>query len=112
MAGTQADELLDHVGAADLIEPVVLAQLLGDREVVDLLVVVVELQHRLEHGRVLAHVEVLWPQLLVDQQRMQMLLVEQHGAQHRLLGDEVVRWCAGGDGGHGRTDKDRPGSGG
>ena len=99
------DQLLDHVRAADLIEPVVLPQLLGDGEVVDLLVALVELEHRLEHRAVLAQVEVLGAQLLVHQQRVQVLLVEQHRTQHRLLGDEVVG--GGGGGGAHQMDVER-----
>ena len=86
-----AGELVDRLRPADLVELAVLAQRLGDRQVVDLAVAVVELEHRREHRAVLLAVEVLGPQLLLDQQRVQMALVEQHRAEHRLLGLEVVR---------------------
>ena len=89
-AGTQPASSSIVAGPADLVELAVLAQLLGDRQVVDLVVALVELEHRREHRAVLLAVEVLGPQLLLDQQRVQVALVEQHRAQHRLLGLEVV----------------------
>ena len=67
-----------------------LAQLLGDGEVIDLVVGLVELQHGREHRSVLLAVEVVRPQLLLHQQRVQMALIQQHRTQHRLLGFEVV----------------------
>ncbi len=85
-------QLVDRRGAPDLVELAVLAQLLGDREVVDLVVALIELQHRREHGAVLLAVEVLGPQLLLHQQGVQVALIEQHRAQHRLLGFEIVGW--------------------
>src|SRR5205807_5869235 len=50
----------------------------------------VQLEHRREHRPVLLAVEVLGTQMLLDQQRVEVALVEQHRAQHRLLGLEVV----------------------
>ena len=93
MAGGRhpAGELVDRLRPADLLELAVLAQRLGDRQVVDLAVVLVELEHRREHRAVLLAVEVLGPQMLLDQQRIQVALVEQHRPQHRLLGLEIVR---------------------
>jgi hypothetical protein len=85
-------QLVDRRGAADLVELAVLAQLLRDGEVVDLVVGFVELEHRGEHRTVLLAVEVVGPQLLLDQERVQVTLVQQHRAQHRLLGLEVVGW--------------------
>ena len=102
------DELFDDVGAADLIETVVVAQLLGDGQMIDLLVGLVELEHRREHGAVFTQVEVLRAELLIHQQRVQMLLVEQDRAKHRLLGHEVMRDRLGGRGAHRWTMKDRP----
>ena len=53
--------------------------------------VLVQPQHRREHESVLLAVEVLGAQLLVGHQRVEVTLVEQHGAEHGLLGLEVVR---------------------
>ena len=83
-------ELVDRLGAPDLLELAVLAQRLGDRQMVDLPVALVQLEHRGEHRAVLLAVEVIRPQMLLDQQRVQVPLIEQHRSQHRLLGLEVV----------------------
>ena len=88
--GDPAGELVDRLRAPDLLQLAVLAERLGDRQVVDLAVALVELEHRREHRAVLLAVEVLGPQVLLDEQRMQMALVEQHRPEHRLLGLEVV----------------------
>ncbi len=74
------------------LELVVLAQALGDGEVVDLAIVAVELEHRAVDRAVLLAIEVLGSQLLLDDQPVQVPLVEQHRAEHRALGVEVVRW--------------------
>jgi hypothetical protein len=58
--------------------------------VVDLAVGLVELDHRREHRSVLLAVEVLGAQMLLHQQPMEVALVEQHGAEDRLLGLQVV----------------------
>ena len=106
--GDPARELVDRLGAADLVELAVLLQRLGDRQVVDLAVALVQRQHRREHGAVLLAVEVLGPQLLLDQQRVQVALVEQHRPEHRLLGLEVVgRDGDVRDGAHGRGSESR-----
>ena len=85
-----AGELVDRLRAADLLELAVLAQRLRDGQVVDLAVGLVQLEHRREHRAVLLTVEVLRPQMLLDQQRVQVSLVQQDGPEHRLLGLEVV----------------------
>jgi hypothetical protein len=85
-----AGKLVDRRRPADLLQLAVVAQLLRDRQVVDLVVALVELQHRGEDRAMLLPVEVLRPQLLLHQQRVQVALVEQHGAQNRLLGLQVV----------------------
>src|SRR5206468_12298774 len=72
-----------------------------------------ELDHRPEHLAVLLAVEVLRPQVLLDQQAVQVTLVEQHRAEHRLLCLQVVRWY--GDvlnGAHEPWSEDKFGSGG
>ena len=98
-----AGQLVDRLGAADLLELAALAQRLGDRQVVDLAVALVQLDHRREHRAVLLAVEVLGPQMLLDQQRVQVPLVEQHRTEDRLLGLEVVRRDGDGlDGAHRR----------
>ena len=56
-----AGQLVDRLDPADLLELAVLAQRLGDRQVVDLAVALVQRQHRREHGTVLLTVEVLRP---------------------------------------------------
>ena len=61
-------ELVDRRRAADLLELAALAQRLGHRQVVDLAVVLVQLDHRREHRAVLLAVEVLGPQVLLDEQ--------------------------------------------
>jgi hypothetical protein len=60
--------------------------------VIDLAVVLVQRQHRREHGPVLLAIEVARAQLLLDQQRVKVALVEQHRPEDRLLGLKVVRW--------------------
>ena len=85
-----AGELVDRLGAADLLQLAVLAQRLRDRQVVDLPVALVQREHGREHRPVLLTVEMLRPQVLLDEQRMQVPLVEQHRPEHRLLGLEVV----------------------
>src|SRR2546421_685794 len=74
-------QLVDHVRPTDLVELPVLAQGLGDRQLVDLAVVLVQLEHRRKHGTVLLAVEVLGPQVLLDEKREQVPLVEQHSPQ-------------------------------
>ena len=101
--GHPGGQLFDRLRPADLVQPVVQLQALGDRQMVDLPVGVVEVEHRLEDRGVLRLVEVLRAQLLVDEQRVQMALVEEHRPQHRLLGGEVVGRKRGGCGG-GRGD--------
>ena len=59
-----------------------LAQRLGDREMVDLAIVAVELDHRRKHRAMLLAIEVLRAQVLLDQQRVEMVLVEQHGPDY------------------------------
>ena len=87
-----AGQFLDRLGPADLIELAAFAQDLGDRQVVDLPVAVVELDHGGKHGAVLLSVEVVGTQMLLDQQPVQMPFIEQDRAQHGLLGLEIVRW--------------------
>jgi len=101
--GNPAGELVDRLDAADLFELATLAQRLGNRQRIDLAVAFVQRDHRREHGAVLLAVEVLGPQVLLYQQREQVPLVEQHRAEHRLLGLEVVRRDGDGlDGAHRR----------
>ena len=88
--GDPAGELVDRLRPPDLLQLAVLAERLGDRQVVDLAVAFVEREHGREHRAVLLTVEVLGPQVLLDEQRMQMPLVEQHRSEHRLLGLDVV----------------------
>src|SRR5690242_1088178 len=76
---------------ADLLELAVLAERLGDRQVVDLSAEIMEPEHRREHGAVLLAVEVLRAQVLVGHESVQVPLVEQDGAEHRSLGLEVMR---------------------
>ncbi len=111
--GHPAGEFVDRRRAAELLELAALAERLGDRQVVDLVVALVELDHRREHLAVLLAVEVLGPQVLLDQQPVQVPLVQQHRAEHRLLGLEVVRRNGDVlDGAHGSRPKNRCGSGG
>ena len=86
-----AGELVDRRRAADLLELAVLAERLRDRQVVDLPVALVQRDHRREHRAVLLAVEVLGAQVLLDEQRVEVSLVEQDGPEHRLLGLQVVR---------------------
>jgi hypothetical protein len=69
----------------------VLPQRLGNRQVVDFAIALKELSHRSEDGPVLFAVEVLGPQLLLDQKGVQVALVEQNRAEDGLLGLEIVR---------------------
>ena len=86
-----AGELVDRLRTADLLELAVLAQRLGDGQVIDLARLLVQPQHRREHEPVLLAVEVLRAQLLIRHERVEVTFVEQHGAEHGLLGLEVVR---------------------
>ena len=86
-----AGELVDRRRPADLLELAALAERLRDRQMVDLPVALVQLDHRREHRAVLLAVEVLGPQVLLDEQRVEVALVEQDRAEHRLLRLEVVR---------------------
>ena len=69
-------QLVDRVRAPDLVKLAVLAQRLRHRQVVDLAVVLVQPEHGPEHRAELLAVEVLRPQLLFDQQRMQVTFVQ------------------------------------
>ena len=96
-----AGQLVDRLRPADFLELAAVAQHLGDGQVIDLAVGVVELDHGREHRTVLLAVEVLGPQVLLDQQSVQVPLVEQDRAEHRLLGLEIVGWYGDGlDGAH------------
>ncbi len=86
-----AAQLLDRGRSTDPIDLPVVTQGVADGQVVDPAVGVVEGEHRGEHVGVLLAVEVLDAQLLIDHDRGQVALVEQHRAEHRLLGLEVVR---------------------
>ena len=80
-----------------------LAERLGDGEMIDLPVSLEQLFHRREHRSVLVAIEVLGSKLLLDQQRIEVAIVEQDSAERRPLGLEVMRGdrCLL-DGGHGR----------
>jgi hypothetical protein len=67
--------------------------------VVDLAIRVVELQHRGVDRAVLLTVEVLGPQLLLNDERVEVAFVEQDRTENRLLGGQMMWWyrCGRGD---------------
>jgi hypothetical protein len=101
--GDGAGEGVDRALSSDLLEAALLAQALGDREDVDPVAVLVEVEHRAVDDAVLVAVEVLRTQALLDDQAVHRLVGEKDRSEHRLLGLEVVRRRRGGDvdGGHG-----------
>ena len=58
---------------------------------VDLPIAFVQLDHRPEHRAVLLAVEVLRAEVLFNDERVEVTLVEEHRSEDRLLGLEVVR---------------------
>ena len=68
--GHPPGQLVDRAAAAYLLQLALLAERLADGQVIDLAVVLVELDHGGEHGSVLLAIEVLRPQVLLDQQRV------------------------------------------
>ena len=86
-----AGQLIDRRRAADLLELAVLAQRFSDGQMVDLAVALEQLPHRGKHGAVLLAIEVLGPELLLDQECVQVPLVQQHGPEDRLLSLEIMR---------------------
>ena len=84
-------ELLNCADPADLVELSVLAEHLGDRQMIDRAAPLVQREHRGEHRLVRLAVEVLGPQPLVGEQRGEVALVQQDRAEHRALGLQVMR---------------------
>ena len=74
-------EFVDRTWAADLLEATVLPERFGDGQVIDLGRLLVQLQHRSEHERMLLAVEVLGAELLVGEKRVEVTFVEQCGAK-------------------------------
>jgi hypothetical protein len=67
------------------------AQVLGHGQVIDLVIPLMELHHGREHQAVLLAVEVLGPQVDLDQKRVQVPFVQEDGAEYGLLRLQVVR---------------------
>ena len=88
--GHRAGEQVDGGAAADALEQAALLEVLDERERVDRLAHRVEVEHRLEDQAVGLAVEVLGLEALVDDQRRQRGVRQQHGAEHGLLGFEVL----------------------
>jgi hypothetical protein len=95
--GDQVRQRVDVRGAARVLEAALLRQLLADRQDVDRLGVGLLLQadHRLEDQAVRLAVEVLGPELDVDQERIERLLRQQDRTEDRRLGLEVLGWDLG-----------------
>src|SRR5205085_1186973 len=77
--------------AAGRLELAELLQAVGDRELVDWLALLVEVEHRGVDGAVRRSVEVVRLEVDLDRQRVERLLREQDGTEDRLLGLEVLR---------------------
>jgi hypothetical protein len=106
-----AREGVDRALSAGLLEAAGLAHALGDREDVDPVALLVELEHHGVDRAVLVAVEVLRAQALLDDQAVHRLVREEDRAEHGLLGLEVVRRRRRGgdvDGGHRRSSVGRP----
>ena len=82
---------VDRGAAARGLELAGLLEVLDERERVDRLAAVVEVEHRREDDPVRLAVEVLGVQALVDDERGQRGVGEQHRAEDGLLGLEVLR---------------------
>ena len=76
--------------AADAVEQAALLEVLDERERVDRFADGVEVEHGLEDQAVRLAVEVLGLEALVDDQRRERGVRQQHGAEHGLLGFEVL----------------------
>ena len=94
--GHGAREQVDRGAAADALEQAALLEVLDERERVDRLAHRVEVEHGLEDQAVRLAVEVLRLEALVDDQRGQRRVRQQHGAEHGLLGFEVLGRRGGG----------------
>ena len=94
--GDGAGQQVDGGAAADALEQAGLLEVLDERERVDRLADRVQVEHRLEDQAVRLAVEVLRLEALVDDQRGQRRVGEQHGAEHGLLGFEVLGRRGGG----------------
>ncbi len=90
-SGDLGGEARDHVLAADLLQLAVLGELLGDREDVDRVRVLVQVDDRLEDRAVAVAVEVLGLEANVQQHRLDGGLSDHHRPQHRLLRLQVLR---------------------
>src|SRR5215207_7857794 len=89
--GDAGGEQVDRRAAAGLLELARLLEVLDQRERVDGFAAVVEVEHRREYDPVRVAVEVLRMQPLVDDQRGERRIGQQHGAEDGLLGLEVLR---------------------
>ena len=86
------------------LEAAPLAQVLGQRDQVDRLALLVQVEHRRVDDPVLLAVEVLGPKAVLDRDRIQRPVADQDRAEDRLLRLQVVGRGKGGDalsGGHG-----------
>jgi hypothetical protein len=88
--GHGAGQQVDGGATADALEQPALLQVLDERQRVDRLADRVEVEHGLEDQAVGLAVEVLGLEALVDDQRRQRGVRQQHGAEHGLLGFEVL----------------------
>ena len=82
---------VDRGAAAGRVELAGLLEVLDERERIDRLAAVVQGEHRGEHDPVRLAVEVLGVEALVDDERRQRGVGQQHRAEHGLLGLEVLR---------------------
>jgi hypothetical protein len=88
--GHRARQQVHRRAAADRLELAVLLEVLDERERVDGLARPVQREHRREDQPVALAVEVAGLQALVDDQRRQRGVRQQHRAEHGLLGLEVL----------------------
>ena len=94
--GHRARQQVHRGAATDLLEQPALLEVLDERERVDRLADRVEVEHCLEDQPVRLAVEVIGLEALVDDQRGQRRVGEQHRAEHGLLRLEVLRGRCGG----------------
>ena len=93
-------EVGDRLAATGGLEVARLAEKLRDRERVDRLAALVQRLDRAEDQPVAVAVEVLLSEADVEDDRVHRHLRHHQGAEHRLLGLEVLRWDVGGGGFH------------
>jgi hypothetical protein len=89
--GDRPGQQLDRGAAADAVQVTRLLEMFDQGQRVDRLAVAVQVEHRLVDAPVALPVEVLRVQALVDDQRGQRGVRQQHRAEHGLLGLQVLR---------------------